>query len=106
MNGRQAPIDVSKGRSDDTIERRGAVVLLISDAQPSHIIDVRPKSPHRMPFRAILEVDVAEDENQAGVGHTAIFDISLLYQYWGTGAFAVFTRRVQLWEVNDLVAAL
>ena len=29
----------------------GAVVLLSSDAQPSQIIDVRPKSPHRMSLR-------------------------------------------------------
>ena len=81
----------------------GAVVFLSSDAQPSHTIDVRPKSPHRMSSRATLDVDVAEDGTEPVWG---------TLQFWiflfciTTGAFDVFTRRDQLWEVHDLVAAL
>ena len=75
--------------------------------QSSQIIDIQPKNQEsEIVQEAVLEVNMAEDGNQAGMGHMITLDIFLSYTCNTTGAIDVFTRRVGSWKMNDFVAAL
>ena len=82
----------------------GMVLLLSSDAQPSQIIDVRPKS---------LTQNVAQMPPSRSMWlKMGTKPVSGTLQLWtflscdNNGAIDMFTRRVGRWEMNDFVAAL
>ena len=82
----------------------GAVALLSSDAQPSRIIDIRPKSltqnVAQMPSSRLIWLNMGTKP----VSDTSRFWIFLSCD--NNGAIDVFTRRVGRWKVSEFVAAL
>ena len=79
-------------------------MLLSSDAQPSQIIDVRPKSPTQ---------NVAQRPTSRSIWlKMGTKPVSGTLQLWiflycaNNGTIDMFTRRVGRWEVNDFVADL
>ena len=82
------------------------VALLSSDAQPSQIIDVRPKSLHVTQNVAQMPPSRLTWLKMGTKPASGTLQLWIFLFCDNNGAIDMFTRRVGCSEVNDFVAAL
>ena len=93
-----------KGRSDVTIERRCGRMLEFGCTSVAKRSQPPKNQDLTLAQNDAVKVNLAEDGDQAGMGH--IIQLWIFCSCNTTGAIDVFTRRVWRWEMNHFVVAL